>query len=426
MPRKLLRVLTVCVMLLGMYGATALAETTIVYWHWNREDRQAALDPLIERFEQETGIKVETQMVVWEELPQKLLVSIAGGVAPDVTAISSDRGMALLLQGFYEDLKPFIENDTTYDFDDLLPNALEMWQSNGGEQFAFPFDLDISGLFYNPSLFDNAGLPYPDASLTWDQTLELAKQLTVDTDGDGRVNQHGFINGFMLWDTLVWTYGGDLLTPDGRNHALASTEARAGLEMWREISQPEVNLDWGDAASFGFASPTNAFGAGRAAMVPIGAWGPSAFWRDQATGRYVVDFDVTFMPKSADHDRAIPLAGQGLGMVSASENKEAAWEFIKFMSSQDVQEVSARDLGQFPVLRSVALSDAFIVPDQPPANMQVIVESTLFARFHPKVPTWSDAWTRMRSEMNRYVVGAAPLSSVLQTLDEVIPPILNP
>lgn len=426
MRRKQLLLIAVTAVLISLVTAPVLAETTIVFWHWNREDRQAKLTPLIEQFERETGIKVEAQMVTWEELPQKLLVSMAGGVAPDVTAISSDRGMSLLLQGFYEDLRPFMEQETEYDFDDLLPNALEMWQSDDGHQYAFPFDLDITGLFYNPSLFDNAGIPYPDANFTWEDLLEIGKRFTVDTDGDGKYNQHGLVNGFMLWDTLVWTYGGELLSADGTTHGLSSTEARAGLEMWREVSQPNINLDWGDAPAFGFASPTNAFGAGRVAMIPIGAWGPSAFWRDPATGEYVVDFDVAFMPKSREHERAIPLAGQGLGIVSASENKEAAWEFVKFLGSAAVQEVSARELGQFPTLRSVALSDAFIVPDEPPANMAVIVESTLYARFHPKHRYWADAWARMRTEVSRFVTGAAPLSAVIQTLDDVIPSILNP
>lgn len=425
MNAKLLRTVLLAVTLVGLVAAAALAETTIVFWHWNREDRQAKLQPLIERFERETGIKVEAQMVTWEELPQKLVVSIAGGVAPDVTAISSDRGMSLLLQGFYADLRPFMERETEYDFSDLLPNALEMWQADSGEQLAFPFDLDILGLFYNPVLFDNAGIPYPDATLTWERVLQLAKQFTVDTDGDGRYNQHGLIMGFMLPDTLVWTYGGELISPDGKTHGLGSPEARAGLEMWRLLNQPDANLDWGAAPSFGYTIPTDAFASGRAAMIPIGAWGPSAFWRNPTTGEYVVDFDVTFMPRSEDHERAIPMAGQGLGIVAASENKEAAWEFIKFMASADVQEVSARDLGQFPVLRSVALSDAFIVPGQPPANMHVFVESTLYARFHPKHRYWAEAWTRIRSEISRFVVGAAPLSAVIQTLDDVIPPILN-
>lgn len=424
MRRKLLTALLVAVAWCVGFAVVA-AETTIVFWHWNREDRQAKLEPLIRRFEEETGIRVETQMVPWEELPQKLVVSLAGGVAPDVTAISSDRGMALLLQGFYEDLGPFIAQETDYDFDDLLPNALEMWQSDDGRQLAFPFDLDVLSLFYNPTLFDAAGIPYPDAELTWEETYDLAKRFTSDTDGDDRPDQFGFINGFMVWDTLVWSFGGELLDPTGTTHALGTTEARAGLEMWRNLSQDDVNLDWGMAPTYGYPTPTDAFGAGRVAMVPIGAWGPSAFWQDPATGEFIVDFDVTYVPRSEQHERGIPLAGQGLGMVAASEKKDAVWEFIKFMASADVQEVSACDLGQFPVLRSVAVSDAFMVPGQPPANMHTVIESTLYARFHPKHRNWPDAWSRMRTEVSRFVVGSASLSQVLQTLDDVIPALLS-
>ena len=64
MRRKLLTALLVAVAWCVGFAVVA-AETTIVFWHWNREDRQAKLEPLIRRFEEETGIRVETQMVPW-------------------------------------------------------------------------------------------------------------------------------------------------------------------------------------------------------------------------------------------------------------------------------------------------------------------------------------------------------------------------
>lgn len=415
----------IVLLLLVAASAVAMAETTIVFWHWDRADRHEKIRPLIDRFEEETGIRVVAQMYPWAELDEKLIVAAAGGVAPDVVAVSSDRSAPLVFQGMYTDLRPFIEQETEYDFDDLLPNALELWQTQDGMQYAFPYDLDLLGLFYNKTLFETAGIPYPDEDTTWEQVLEWARRFTIDRDGNGRPDQFGIANGHISLDTFVWAYGGELVTPDIKTHALGSPEARRGLEMWHAISQPDANMAWGDAAQFGYPHPPAAFAGGLIAMYPIGAYAPSAFWQDVATGEWLVDFDMTLVPLGADGTRALPMNGQGMAIVSTSQNKEAAWEFIKFLASHDVQVVSGRDLGQFPVLRSVAVSDAFIVPGEPPANKMAAVESSLYARFHPVHPTWDRAWQTMRTTVAQYVNNTASLSNVIQTLDEIIPPILE-
>lgn len=426
MKKRLLPVAAVLLMMM-FASMTALAETTIVFWHWDRADRHEKIRPLIDQFEAETGIKVESQMYPWEELAEKLIVGVAGGVAPDVVAVSSDRSAPLVFQGVYADLMPFIEAETEYDFNDLLPNAMELWQTADGMQYAFPYDMDMLALFYNTNMFDELGVPYPDESMTWEDTLQLAKRFTIDEDGDGLPDLYGFANGHIALDTFVWAYGGELVTEDFSNHALGTTEARAGLEMFREISQPDANMGWTDAARFGYPHPPAAFSGNTIAMYPIGAWAPSAFWQDPASGRYLVDFDVTLIPSAAaSGNRALPMNGQGMAIVSSSEKKEAAWEFIKFLASHDVQVVSGRDLGQFPVLRSVALSDAFIVPGEPPANMIAVVESSLYARFHPILPTWERGWSTMRTTVSQFLNNTNSLANVIQTLDEVMPSILNP
>lgn len=416
--------LVMCLVLAA--SAVAAAETTIVFWHWDRADRHEKIRPLIDRFEEETGIRVEAQMYPWAELAEKLIVGVAGGVAPDVVAVSFDRSAPLVFQGIYTDLRPFIEKETEYDFDDLLPNALELWRTADGMQFAFPYDLDLIGLFYNKTIFDTAGIPYPDESTTWAQTLEWARRFTVDRNGDGLPDQYGIANGHIALDTFVWAFGGELVTSDLRTHALGTPEARMGLEMWHDISQPDANMAWGDATRFGYPHPPAAFAGGLIAMYPIGAYAPSAFWRDPDTGEWFVDFDMTLVPMGADSLRALPMNGQGMAIVSSSQNKEAAWEFIKFLASHDVQVVSGRDLGQFPVLRSVAVSDAFIVPGEPPANKIAAVQSSMYARFHPVLPNWDRAWQTMRTTIAQYVNNAMSLSNAIQTLDEVIPAILNP
>lgn len=403
----------------------ATAQTKITWWHWNTPERQQHLDPLIARFEQETGITVERLMVPWAELKERIILAAAGGTAPDVVAVSSEWANELFFLQIFEDLNPYIERDATFDYEDVIPSAMEMWQSRDGQQFAFPFDLDISVVFYNRALFNEAGMPYPDDTMTWDSMYEMAKRLTVDTDGDGLPDQYGFANGHSYWATYVWANGGDLLTEDGTRSALGTPAAREALEFWKAISQPDVNMAWGEASRFGYPHPPAAFAGGRIALYPIGAWAPSAFFRDSATGQWLVDFDATHMPISRAGQRSNYGGGQGMGVLATSSNKEAAFEFVKFLASEEVQTVSGRDLGQFPIRRSIALSDAFIVPGEPPDNKAVYVEAAAYARTYPKVPNWAEVFDVMNTQVADFVADRRSLSEIIENINNIVPAILS-
>ena len=90
------------------------------------------------------------------------------------------------------------------EFKQVFPTAFALWKTAKGEQYAFPFDLDIPALFYNKELFDAAGIEYPNDKWTWDDMLKAAIALTKDTDGDGQPDQYGFTNWYFHWATLVW------------------------------------------------------------------------------------------------------------------------------------------------------------------------------------------------------------------------------
>lgn len=408
-----------------VYGTIGFAQTTITFWHWNTPERQQVIDPLIDQFEAETGIRVDRQMVAWAELKERLILGLAGGVAPDVAAVSSDWGTELSLLGVFADLGPYIERDAQYDYDDIFPSAFELWQTREGLQYAFPFDFDISAMFYSRTMFDEAGMAYPDDSLTWQSMYDTAKRLTVDQDGDGQPDQYGFANGHSHWATYVWANGGQLIADDGVSPALHTSQALEALEFWKAMGEPDVNMAWGEAARFGFPHPPAAFAGGKIALYPIGAWAPSAFFKDSASGEWLTDFDVTHMPRSYSGGRSTLAAGQGMGVMATSDKKEAAFEFVKFLASVDVQAVSGRDLGQFPVRRSVSLSDAFIVPGEPPTNKAVFVEATAYAQSYPKVANWPEAFRVMNAQVADFVAERRSLSEIIENIQAIVPTVLR-
>ncbi len=409
----------------GICSANAAA-AEIVWWNWDSPETAEAFRPTIEQFTRETGIQVRIERQDWAQLKEKLVVAIAGGVAPDVTSVSSNWFEELASQGAFEDLNPWLNRDTDKSFySDIFKPSLQLWQSYDGRQFAMPFDNDIVTLFYNKELFNNAGLVYPDDQFTWDAWLQAAAKLTRDTDGDGQPDQYGMSNWWFYWYSLVWANGGEFFDANRTRLTLNTQAAREAIQFYAQFFPPQRNvlMVTADARRLGFPHPAAAWKAGKVGMVPAGAWMPTYWVWDNASNKWSFDFDVTHMPLSPKGQRSTTNEGQGMAILASSKNKEAAYRFVKWLAGRQVQTVAGQR-GQFPIRRSVALSDAFLRPGQPPANKRVFVAAAEYARPYPKGVLWPKSSQVINAELNRYWTGQQGLDEALEKAAAAVLPIL--
>lgn len=107
--------------------------------------------------------------------------------APDIIYSTSSSHQRVLRLGAYEDLRPYIEK---YGFDEsrlkpiLYDYIKEITKGRGDAVIALPFNSNQHVLYYNKDIFDRFGVPYPpDRQMTWEETLELARQLTRTDNG---------------------------------------------------------------------------------------------------------------------------------------------------------------------------------------------------------------------------------------------------
>jgi len=158
-------------------------------------------------------VKVEINNGVdYDEYPIKLRILIAAGNPPDLAWFNTyirEFGA----QGMLVDLNPFIEKNPPPDWPDGY--AGEKYFNYKGHQLGLAYDNPTHILYYNKTLFDEAGLDYPDENWRWDeQVLDAAKRLTKDTNGDGKIDQYGIVSPITQWDGIFWysgckSFGGD-------------------------------------------------------------------------------------------------------------------------------------------------------------------------------------------------------------------------
>lgn len=175
-----------------MYGHPGMVEEMVPLFNETHPDVEV-------RFERSEG------QGYWE----KLAASVAAGTAWDAFRGDQVRALNWGPKNVIADVTSFIQNDTTYPASDYLPGILDVYNV-GGKNYGIPTWCLTMWLFYNKNLFDEAGVAYPTNETTWDEHVEMGKQLTK-TDGAGRITQYG-TNGWEGWTfpviQVVWSNGG--------------------------------------------------------------------------------------------------------------------------------------------------------------------------------------------------------------------------
>ncbi|MCC6485686.1 MAG: sugar ABC transporter substrate-binding protein [Armatimonadetes bacterium] len=254
---------------------------------WGTPKDEASINDSLERFyKTHPNIRVKLEITPHARVFDKLLISFAGGRAPDVSRVSSLWFYPLAAKGVLEDLDPFITQDKTFDLPDFYDVALDGWGRYSGRVYALPTDLDLYGLYYNKKMFDKAHIPYPDASWDWDKYLQVARRLTKDTDGDGQIDQWGStVDGF--WQAYVWQNGGEILNASNTKCTLDEPSAYDALQWMTDLRQK-----WHVAPSPADTADVGQLGLwvmGRLGMFHSGSWAAAMMFKDRVT---TFDWDV--------------------------------------------------------------------------------------------------------------------------------------
>ena len=147
------------------------------------ENASAAVDKSIEAFnKQHPDIKVNVTYTPWEDYWTKLKTSIGGGKGPDVFWMNGPNFYQYSSSGLIKDLEPYITQDNDYKKEDYFPAVVDLYTYED-KLYAAPYFIDSVGLYYNKKFFDEAGIPYPDETWTWDDIEKTGGELTNKEEG---------------------------------------------------------------------------------------------------------------------------------------------------------------------------------------------------------------------------------------------------
>ncbi|MBP5738890.1 MAG: sugar ABC transporter substrate-binding protein, partial [Abditibacteriota bacterium] len=273
---------------------------------WEKDEESVYMRAHVKRFEElHPNIKVDVEdCVPWNRMLSKLMITTAGHRSPDVARISSEWFIPLAAKHVLVPLNDLIEKDN-FDIGDFYETALDSCTYDG-TLYCLPVALDAYGIYYNKKMFDDAGVPYPDDTWTYDDFVKACQKIGGDYDGDGRQDHWGAA--LWPWNTYLLAFDGDVLTPDHSKCAVTSENGIAGFQFMVDLIHKYRACPTNeDSANF---DKFRLFTSGKVAMTAGGCW-----WGDTCTREApTIDFDVAPMPKGPRGTRATTLASDSFAV----------------------------------------------------------------------------------------------------------------
>jgi ABC-type glycerol-3-phosphate transport system substrate-binding protein len=374
------------------------------------EPRSDALKKLLPEFEQLAGIKVNLEVLPYPTLQEKQAVAVTQGTgAYDVVHVDCVWVGQYAGQGLVIPVEDFIKKTDAQvlALDDFIPSVLQeqgMWE---GKVYGLPFIQAVFGLHYRTDIFSELGLTPPN---TWEELYDTAKLLT-DKLKDRGITGITFMGkrGVQLqctYDNMLWSFGGDWYD-ENYKPTINSPEAVAALEYFKTLipfaPAGVLTYDWDENA--------NAFAQGKAAMNL--QWQNSApLFQDPTQSTIVGKFDFTLIPGKKQPDGSIKrtptFGGWGLMIPKDSKNKEAAWEFIVWATSPEMELKLAYAMpgARYSSLKNPELSAKYV-------EYKGMLESLPIAKGRPRIAAYSELADALEVALSEAMTGTKDAQTAL-------------
>jgi len=374
-----------------------IIKNTVEPWDKQRDDLYVQL--------QHVPIGGGTQRYV-----EKLLTQISGGSAPDVVFMEVNIFIDFLVKDVLVDLVPFIKNDKDFNINDFYPSLVDRFTYKG-KIYIIPRDIaPFNCIYYNKSLFDEKGIPYPKNDWTWDDFIRIGKALTKKNE-KGLIEQYGYQS--WMWINFLYSAGGAFVD-DIKNPTrclLGIPGSREGLQfnhdlMWKyEIAPRPGAVDLGGAEMFK---------TGRLAMYGSGIWDTPGFRNITA-----FDWDIVPFPKHPKKGLKTGISGSGYGILKASKNYEKAWELVKCLAGDYGQSILGDTGLAQPARKSIAGGEHFAKDGKKPKNKAILLDSVKTGVYDPFYHGWNEINRKYISpELDLYFLNQQTLD---ETLKKIIP-----
>jgi len=333
---------------------------TISFWHSMTDEAGLAFDDYVREFNAGPGaarqITVEAvfqgQYADATAKLRPLLQTRQTNSLPDVMQIDATGIVDYLNTDYAFSVDDALAADRSYDIKQIMEAPLKAW-NYGGRQLGMPVSASTTVMYYNKSILDAAGIRNPP--VTFEEIIEVSRRLPATNVNNQRLTAFAHQPNTPLlanWIGQIPGRGvGSSYVVDNRNgrdgdatKLVCDTEGTllTFLRLWKNMYDAGALLNVGDGLSNLFLTQQIVFLISSTSQVTS--------LLNQIDGRF--ELGATYFPKvNSAANPGATVSGSGLFMFNKNDRAktEAAWEFVKFMCSADIQARFAVATGYTPV-----------------------------------------------------------------------------
>jgi len=366
----------------------------ITVWAMGAEGEK--LDVLAKDFMTENpDIKVEVTPIAWDVAHDKLLTSVAGNKTPDVSQ------MGTTWMGEFAKTGALDEVPDTIDADSFFESA----QSTGvvdDTAYGVPWYVETRVLYYRTDIAKKAGVTEPPE--TWDDLKAMAKAMKEKGGA-----KYGISLSPANWQELlpfVWQNGGEVVT-DGE-FSFDTPEVVEAIEFYKSFFEEGLTAE---SVPEGF-DITPAFIQGTHPMFFSGPWHIGLI-KDTGGAEFEGKWAIAPMPTKETGTSFV--GGSDLVVFKSSESKDAAWKFVEYLSSPEVQQKWYDTVSALPSVASAWESGTLSTDEK----LSLFGKQLEDAKTPPVIPRWEQvAADVVNTEMEKAMIGGASAEETAKAMQE--------
>jgi multiple sugar transport system substrate-binding protein len=345
--------------------------------------------------EENPNLNVEVTPIAWDQAVTRLQTAIGGGETPDVSQMGTDMMGQFVATGAIEPVGEGFDQSAFFE---------GAWNSNvvDGTVYGVPWYVETRVLYERTDLAEQAGITEPPA--TWDDLKATATAMKEQGGADWGIGL-GTKN-YQEYVPFLWSNGGDIMN-DAGEFTLDSPEAVEALTFYDSFFEEGLTPS---EVPEGF-DITPAFVSGTHPMMFSGPWHIGLI-TDAGGSDIEGKWNVSTIP--ANDSATSFVGGANLVAYADSDNKDAAWAFIQFLTRPDIQVRWYEEATVLPAVKE-AWSDPKLADDE---RVAVFGEQLNDARTPPAISTWNEVASSINDQLERMTVGDATPEEAAQAMQE--------
>ena len=445
MNKKPICQFTAC-LLFFIASSFSFAETTLRLSVWDGDKALETIRAVCKQFEAENpGFKVKIENYDYALYHQKMIITYAAGVAPDVVMMDTTHYQFLATRGALLPLNKFFPTSPGFDINEFYKPIVDSYTFQNNI-YILPRDIAPIGLiYYNKKMFKDAGLPMPDGSWTWDfkerpelkeKDFQWVCKHFVKQDKDGKYIQWGYAPAWPQMQADI--YALQLGAPVYDNYA-EPTKVQADAPM--RVKAFQFAADFSNKLHL---APSNLEATGalmmttqqmfvqkKIAMYQNGIWEVPNMRKMLKPGSPEwFDWDICLAPAYAGIDgkpvRKFITGGSGYAVMSSTKSPDMAWKLTKYLSGPPGMIAMAKAGIAQPAIRKLALEPGIWLPgpntpleEQYPKNRIATDQAVPFVVFDPSTQFGISVGDRINKGLELLWNGRGDAQSILSANQKI-------